>query len=171
MKPVELLPSSTMRPGLVPAAPEPNSAEISSTAGWAKHHTRLVSQTTLPPSITDFTPLLSGPPHHQLCPGGTLSCRSLPTCDSPELGLLDLVAARNVLEDLVQLQGSRGTFTVYPSLNRMCSVSRCCCHHTQEPPEHPRPSSLTLPHQVSSQDMARSCKLKPIRTFRSHAPK
>lgn len=92
-------------------------------------------------------------------PGGTPSCRSLSPTNSPELGLLDLVAARNVLENLIQLQGARGTrFTVYPSLNRMCSASRCCCHQTQEPSDHPRPSSLTLPHQVSFQDMARGCK-------------
>lgn len=125
LKPVGILPLSTTT-GFVSTAPKPDSAEISSTAGWAllcspgwmKHHASLVSQTTLPPSIADFTPQPSGPSHHQQCPEGTLPCRSLSPPDSPELGLLDLVAARNVLENLIQLQGARATFTAYPSLNR-----------------------------------------------------
>lgn len=132
MKPEGILPLSIMGPGFVPAAPKPDSAEISSTAGWAllcspgwvKHHTGLVSQTMLPPSIADFTPQPSGPAHHQQCPGGTLPCSSLSPTDSPELGLLDLVAARNVLENLVQLQRARGAFTVYPSLNRDAAATK-----------------------------------------------
>lgn len=58
LKPVGILPLSTTT-GFVSTAPKPDSAEISSTAGWAllcspgwmKHHASLVSQTTLPPAL------------------------------------------------------------------------------------------------------------------------
>jgi len=69
----------------------------------------------LPPGIPDFTPQPSGPLPHLQGPGGTLL---LSPRDSPELGLLELVAAGDVLENVVELQGARRTFTTRPLLYR-----------------------------------------------------
>lgn len=162
-----ILPLSTIA-GIAPAVPKPDSAEISSTAawallcspGWVKPHTRFVPQITQ--HCRSHTPA-----HHQQCPGGTLPCRSLSSTHSPELGLLDLVAARNVLENVVQLQGARGAFTACPSLNRDVLSQQMLL--PQNPGALCPPQAF--PHQLSSQDTARGCKLKPNRSFRSLAPK
>lgn len=44
--------------------------------------------------------------------------QELPPRDSPELGLLELVASRDVLENFIQLQGARGLFTTCPLLSK-----------------------------------------------------
>lgn len=129
----------------------------------------------LPPSIPNFTP---SPVVHSLisralgepCPKEDLS-----PSDSPELGLLELVAARDVLENLIQLQGARGTFTTYPLLKgRVQQAEAAASEHKSGVP--PRSFPLTLPHQadqhmVSPQNMARSCEPKPNRSFKPHVLK
>lgn len=59
---------------------------------------------------------LSHPLPHQQCPGATLTPRQAftPPRDPPELGLLELVAARDVLVNVVQLQGARWTWGLSP---------------------------------------------------------
>lgn len=53
---------------------------------------------------------------HQQCPGATLTPRQAfsPPSDPPELGLLELVAAWDVLVNVVQLQGARWTWGLSP---------------------------------------------------------
>lgn len=110
------------------SGPKPDAAETTCTLAlqpwmdeapnWAPTCAGGVSQPMLPPSIPNFTP---SPLVHSLiskalgepCPKEDVS-----PSDVPELGLLELVAARDVLENIVQLQGARKTFTTYPLLNR-----------------------------------------------------
>lgn len=105
-------------------------AEITCTTGWAllcspgwvKHCIGLVPGMSHRPCslrashISHPSPLVRSLISRALgepCPAGGVS-----PSDSPELGLLELVAAGDVLENVIQLQGARGTFTTYPLLNR-----------------------------------------------------
>lgn len=102
--------------------------------------------------------------------------------DSPELGLLELVAARDVLENVVQLQGARRTFTTHPLLNRDVFSEQMLpantrapwpppvpptspCHATQRPPHGFSPGCGKRLRTEAKQELQTTC---PEANLKSH---